>query len=175
MFFVLLAACRLLLLLTSKALLVAEFHIFSDLEVRSWRRLLRRRLWMLFPEKISEGPSLHIFSDWEHPWGLPCLPWYHLEALVWVHFVCLRCKSSFMSLWILTVFLRLQTRAMKFKITQEFCRSGRIWLHWCVGLNIRSTSNSLFHTSTFGPFSAVSTPIFACFFNALWICNTEKC
>ena len=28
------------------------------------------------------------------------------------------------------------------------------------GLNIRRTSNSLLQTSTFGPFSAVSTPIF---------------
>ena len=29
------------------------------------------------------------------------------------------------------------------------------------GFKIRSTSNSSFHTFTFGPFSAVSTPIFA--------------
>ena len=29
------------------------------------------------------------------------------------------------------------------------------------GLNKRSTRNPLLHTSTFGPFSAVSTPIFA--------------
>ena len=33
--------------------------------------------------------------------------------------------------------------------------------HSCAGLKIRSKSNSLLHTSTFGPFSAVSTPIFA--------------